>query len=473
MFRVAYTGMKRKFGLKARALRAFGATFFLAAFLFLSGALLQPSPSYAYVQNGAIVADIGLMQRYITQIIATLENFAIQSGLYTSIIAGWQSFSTAMEIQMTGLREVNIDIAKIEIAEIQTLAKTEEILANAEIDALTSNRRMKTRLDQALHGQLSVPSEQFLCNSIVARGSLPILREYASSISTPLLQGYNNRGRGKGVDGSGVQYSKDRDDARCGRYGSENNNPATGSILDAAPDCQADDIGAGLGYGDKAIDAASLGFDRAYTTPARRQVTDRSGNTVWEYYADPEDNDSQRQWLAVREYCFNAGGPRPTPPWGEDIPTPKGYESRSTFETCASRESKFAKQCLYRLAKISRPNCDDPNMTEVCNAAVKSCDAARATKLYLPPEFNNCSEGLSLYQAEYIANNLCGTPRYVQALVNGGATHAEVQRYLLECTKAKDSWQKQIDQEEYAFNRAMYGYILHSECYAGANRANQ
>jgi hypothetical protein len=470
MLSVEQESTGRRFRQKARTFRAFGAVVCLSASLFLAGAMLQPTPSYAYVRNGSIVFDSDLIQQFYKQMTQTLAGFATQNGLYASIVAGWQSFSTALAAQMTALREMNAGVAQVHVAEYRMLMETEEKLANAEIDALTSNTRMGARMEAAMRSQIASPAEQYLCNSIVARGVLPIMIEYARSVSTPLLQGYNNRARGRGTDGTGIQYAKDRDDARCGRYGSEGNNPATGSVIDAAPDCQAVDVAASMGYGDKAIDASSLGFDKSYITPARRQVTDRAGNPVWEYYADPESNDAHRQWLAVREYCMNAGGPRPTPPWGEYIPTPKGYQMQSSFESCAARETKFARQCLYRLAKISRPNCDDPEMTPFCNAAVKACDAARAAKLYMPAEFNNCSEGLSLYQAEYIANELCGTPRYVQAMVEGGATHDQVQRYLLECTKAKDSWKKQIEKEEYAFARAMYGYILHDECHAGGAR---
>lgn len=418
---------------------------------------LQAAPAHAYVRNGSIVYDPQLYSSTVAEWASEAANWAEQNSSWVAMRDLWTSGMDALESGMDVLEDTTSDSEQAILSAMEMWAASSIAGKQAYIDAHAKDTLLTERLDMLMEQQIPPASEQFLCNSILARQIVPIMGEYARKVSRNLLVGLQSRGRGPTDDANSYLYARDSWDVKCGRYGSGGNNPPTGEAEDGVPaECAGERFLPNFGMAGADIDFSFLGRDRAYNTPRQQTVTMADGSQALEYVPNPE-NYGELQWIAVRNFCYTAAGPRPSPVWGENMQTPAEIGKRQTFETGVARENVFAEKCLMRLTKLSRPNCDDDVDQVYCEAGATACDAARQAGIDLPQEFGNCSEGLSAYQAEYISNSLCGTGRSLQAQGHAGNNHAAMVKSQIVCNTLKSVWEKALQKEDEELLQAFNG----------------
>jgi len=180
------------------------------------------------------------------------------------------------------------------------------------------------------------------------------------------------------------------------------------------------------------------------------------------------DIEEKKAWISAVLYCYKTAGFRPSPPVGDEIGRPEDIIKRAKWNECAAKQSAFIKLCADRVGKLSRPDCADPAFKNICEASKKACQAAVAEKISLPPSFRKCEPGASLYQAEYVCNNMCGSHRQVQSNKNAGASDPEAMADLALCGLLRNSWKRQIQAEDDAFAQAVSAMDGLAQCWLGA-----
>lgn len=338
-------------------------------------------------------------------------------------------------------------------------------------DAEAKNTLLKAKLNNVVDHADMAPSEQFLCNLILVRQVVPVMTEFARIVSRVVTRGIDERYRCSTCDGNGPQYAGDL--TRIKRGETVENGLKSGSILDGvAEENRSTETLPGLGPEGTDISADSLSRDMVYSMPpiklVEKQVNGQS-QMVKEFVPE-KGNAAQQMWILARQYCYNVAGPRPTPPHGEAMDTADGKARRQRFDACVAQQDGFVKACGDRLAKLTRPDCANDDFKPFCDAAVQACDAAAEAHITLPPEYNDCGQGLSLYQAEYLSNILCGSTRSVQADGHNGATEPERVTSLVLCQLMSQAWERQIQEEDKSWMQAVQGMQESKDCYKGSGR---
>ncbi len=450
-------GDKKAGGLRKGSLRFL---IVLTTLLFVFAAVWNPPCAYAVDDGDTTNSSI---ENAITKwgVLQEIAAFLEENEAWISMTNGLTNVMNLFKDKMRALRAARGQgvIKQLTAQRVQATMTTEAW--NAVIDQSASNADLEQKMKHAAEHVLPPASEQFLCNLILARQGVPVMTEFARIISKMVAKGIDTRYRSKGSDGNGPQYAMDAWQIKCGKYGEDR--PKTGNAIDGVPEeCRAETTAPTIGYADGDVSVATLSREKVYTVPPVKEeakVINGTVETVADFVLDKESGsyEAHRQWLMARQYCYNLAGPRLTPPRDEDLDRPAGKAKFVQFTSCLSRQSAFVKLCADRLGKLTRPDCSNDDFKEFCDASIQACDAAREAQIVLPPEFNNCKDGLSLYQAEYLSSALCGSTRRIQADTNGGVQDHKKVSTLLMCQIMRESLAKQQQEEDRTFIKALQG----------------
>ncbi|MFA6279417.1 MAG: hypothetical protein WC612_01310 [Bdellovibrionales bacterium] len=446
-------------GKKAGSLRKVGGHLFivLMTLFFLSGVFWTPQSAFALTDGQEVESFV---ENAFTKLSTYQEisNWLEENKAWISITNGVTKMMNLFRDLMRNFR-VEHGQATIKLLTAQQLqARTTIEATQAMLDAGVRNQVEGQEIKHLAEHVMPPAAEQFLCNLILARQAVPVMTEFARIISKTVAKGIDVRYRSKGSDGNGPQYAMDAWNIKCGKYGE--NRPKTGNAIDGVPEaCRAPVTAPTIGYADGDVSIDTLSREKVYTVPPIKDVDlmiNGKLETVKDFFPE-EGNEAHKQWLMARQYCYNLAGPRLTPPRDEDLDRPAGKAKFVQFLSCLSRQSAFVKTCADRLGKLTRPDCSNDDFKEFCDASVQACDAAREAQIVLPPDFNNCKDGLSLYQAEYLSSVLCGSTRRIQADTHGGVQDPKKVSTLLMCQIMRESLKKQWQNEDKVFTRAQQG----------------
>ncbi len=434
--------------------------FFVLTVIFFVFSIMWPLQSYA-IKNGDTPVSAQENAYTTASVLQEFADFSTENGSWASIKAGFTTVMTTFQTLMKKFWDFHgqSTVGKLTAQRLQATITTEAW--QAALDASTENAVLEEKMKHLADHIMPPASEQFLCNLILARQGVPVMTEFARIISKVVAKGIDARSRSRGSDGNGPQYAMDAWNIKCGKYGADR--PKTGNAIDGVPKaCRAEETAPAIGYAGGDVSMDTLSREKVYTVPPVKEETmmiNGKMETVADFFPDKnsKDYEAHRQWLMARQYCYNLAGPRLTPPRDEDLDTPAGKANFTLFTSCLSRQSAFVKACTDRLGKLTRPDCSTDDFKEFCDASIQACDAARESQIVLPPEFNNCQSGLSLYQAEYLSNALCGSTRRLQADTHGGEQDHKKVSTLLMCQIMREVSEKRQQEEDKAFVRAVQG----------------
>lgn len=436
------------------------------AALFFIFILVLPLQSAHAIKNGDTPISQTENSLTMAKVIEEVTAFFQEDGALASINTGFTTFMNTFQSSMKKLWDDHgkSTVAQTTAQRMQATMTTEA--AQAVIDAGTNNMVLEVKAKHLAAHIMPPASEQFLCNLILARQAVPVMTEFARIISKTVAIGMDARYRSRGSDGNGPQYAMDAWQIKCGQYG--DNRPKTGNSIDGVPvECRAETTAPTIGYADGHMSMDTLSRNKVYTVPPVKEVQKNINGkieTVADFFPE-KGNEAHRQWLVARDYCYNIAGPRPSPPRDEDLDKPAGKAQFMQFTKCLSRQSAFVKLCADRLGKLTRPDCSNNDFKEFCEASVQACDAAREAQIVLPPEYNNCNDGLSFYQAEYLSSALCGSTRRIQAESHGGTQNHKKISTLVMCQVMRESLEKRQQDEDKVLRRAWQGMQSMKDCW--------
>lgn len=401
--------------------------------------------------------------------------------IFTSLWEGMKSAWAAVKknsvlIQLIddGIR--TITLWKEKLAEVLDLEKVMEslkmlgdnILARLEIKRMEARNAAYAhasatgvQFERALKQADPLASDQFLCNMLVARQAVPAGQEFADMVTLIIARGLDEGllAQGNGPLAAAYDYKQNCEDR-------------TGNPIDGASEkCAAPSAHPGTGTADFHMSYDTLSRDRVYTLPPAKLV-DYTANgvtrKVLQFVPDPQD-ESQRRWLMAAQYCKTLAGPDPSGPQGQDVKKPKGLSENRQMHECRAKRMELMTKCAARLAKLTRPDCSNKDYDGFCQLAVDACAAAKDAQLNLGSAYQNCQNGLSLYQLENVSVRLCGSTRRLQSARLQGVSEPETVAVLAECKRLKQSWEEQLDIEEQSLRKASEGIINNKACFAGIN----
>jgi len=446
----------------------------IVVILLLSGAMMvaMPQPAHAVDDgcgNGSSEVGFSLWNT-----ILSAAKWVKEHAGYLSFLNGILDIIEFFTDKFGLLREGHGNGDGVQVAAIGGEQMIEEHLTQASVDSEYANVPLDAKVRHFMDRSGASAAEQFLCNLILARQVLPVMTEFARIVSYNVSTGILRRYRAKTSDGNGPQFIGDAGQIRRGAYGQ--NRAKTGDPIDGAGEDEVDDPSLRTtGFASADTSVTTLSFERVLSIPPVKDVTrtvDGVAQTVKDFVPDPENRnyDAQRLWLVARDFCYNMAGPRPSPPRDEEMDTPEGKTKFARFITCQARHSQAVKRCADRLGKITRPDCSNEDFKAFCDASIEACDAARTAGLQLSPAYNDCSNGLSLYQAEYLSVQLCGSNRRLQADINAGTRGEAGVGTLLLCRIMQANWEKQIRDEEQALIRSVTALAEGGACWNDTGR---
>lgn len=446
---------------------------FLLMFL---GVLAAPTPVYADNMDGDVP--------WITQIINNVKQQLEEISWIKDIFGVISDINDLLNKFLNKINDSWNNVGKVLSAGQQAQVETKTRLAQAEITTQTENKMTKTDANLAANGAKASKStapaggsllgggpngtippvdNQILCNTIIARQLEMIMTSFADMVSGMVAEGIDLQDRGPGGDGTGPSHVANEKKTVCGQMG--DGGPATRHSIDNDdPSCTGQQMGGG---------APSL--QDAHITPPDRSTPLRvppmqqyTVNGVTALVPVPDDDIAEMRFLAARNYCAEVAGPRVSPPYANKMSTPEGMAVMAQFDHCESLRSVFVKQCTDRIGMLSRPDCSNPDFSDICKTAVAACSAAQASGVELPPSFNNCNDGLSLYEAEYISHAICLSGDRAAGVTGAGDRYSTATKQNDICAQMTAAWKKQLALEDANFNRAMADLNKLPNCWAKA-----
>ena len=413
---------------------------------------MDPTLAMAEANHGALL-DAGTAAK-VTEFIAWAD----------SILETVAVFMQKMQM----MYDIHGDVVSSRVLGDAVLSKTTIAIADAEILAYSQHPIAKEGARRAMETGVSAGgADQFLCNVIKTRQALPAMEEFSRMVARIITEGIAHTYLRQ--DGNGPTITIHDALLKCGRV--ENFEKKTGNPIDAPPECQAIANLSGMGMDDFSIDARSLSRDNVYTLPPLRPTSQTvNGTTVQVPMFVPEAEDvkikeAMDRWMAASQYCYTVAAFRPAPPYGVEQQTPTGMAKLKKYNECRAKQELFSYQCAYRLGKLTRPDCSDPDMVGFCLTGQEACLAARDAELNLGSDYKDCQNGLSLDQLEYVSMMLCGATRSVQSDILNNQSEGEKFKTLSRCAKAKTKWQEKLDMEEAAFQRSLHAADELIDCY--------
>lgn len=281
---------------------------------------------------------------------------------------------------------------------------------------------------------------------------------YESNLAGRLLRGYEMQERELG-DGTGPAYSGNvayfRKTAGAVNKADKPKDPKASRFADKEADL---DISA-------EILRASIHKEPLEEPPMESKQT--APNVTVEVPKFDDGIEGQRMFRYARDYCYNLAGPTPTPPQGPAAESDAGRTKWAVYTQCKAIKSQFVKQCMDRIAYLSRPNAK--RVPEVAAELVKQCKA-RMDQANLKPflkVFANCEKPFSPFQADYLAVTACVNPKYYQVLAASGRTPAQMMIDSDQCRDRIMDWELRLAQEDAKLNEAAQGILAVKDCWAG------
>lgn len=345
---------------------------------------------------------------------------------------------------------------------------------NAQIQAYTENDVAAMEGEAAMKSGINANgADQFLCNVIKVRQGVPVMDDFANMVSRIIAMAIDST---YVTGGTGVKLAVTDRLMRCGM--AEGFDLKTSNPLDAEqPEaCRAPVTLTGMGTSELDVNAAYLSRGEVYTLPPVKTISYEQNGVAQEVHVfNPEDEDpavaeSMKRWMQAAQYCHQVAGYRPPPPLGKGQLSPKGRAKMAKIAECRARQDLFAMRCSYRLARLTRPNCGDPDMKAFCATAIEACAAAKTMNLVLDPSYNSCTNGLSADQLEFVSIQLCDSTHRIESDALSGESEGQKLLNIARCSKLKSDWKIKLDREDANFRRAVEGLQDIRDCFIEADK---
>ena len=431
----------------------------------LSLSVLLTGPAQARpLRDGDIVMNVKAIGEEIANSAKSVAEMVKENAAYKFVTSAWTSLSSLHTSLMdaTGIRQTTNDKARLAAQSAAIEAEKREEIYKA--DAKTKNVLLQEQMRGTVNPIPTLPSDQFLCNVLLARQAPLELVKFARMFSSVIQRGVDATYRGPWSNGNGPEYYAD-----FAKSHEEMANVIDGYDPATASPSNLPDVSSSTDL-DSSVDAISR--DRTYIVPPVKLVdTTMNGQTVKVMTFVPDktserDWGAQDRWVKATRLCYNLAGPRPSPPPINTRDSEASRRKRAQYDTCRARQNTFIKQCADRIGAMTRPNCDIDEMKPFCEVAQDACEAAADAKIQLEPSFNDCRNGLSLYEFEKISNLMCGSTRRFQSEGFAGAPQDEQIRVLAVCGHLMSKWEERIQMEDEAFDLAVRGMRDIQDCYS-------
>ncbi|MDD2325029.1 MAG: hypothetical protein PHW63_03325 [Alphaproteobacteria bacterium] len=442
------------------------AAFLCLLFFVFSLSVLSSAPASASpLRDGDIVMNVKAIGEELTNWATTLAKMVQETAAYKFVTATWTTMTTFLNTAMDKLGIQRTTDDKAMLAAKQIAFEGDKRFTTYVADAKTKNILTKEQMRRAADPAPGLPSDQFLCNVLMARKAPLELVKFARMFSAVIQRGVDAAYRGPWSNGDGPEYYDDFE-----RSHAEMANMVDGYNLNTEEATNLPDVSSSTDM-DSSVDAISR--DRTYIVPPAKLVDRTMNGQAVKVMTFEPDKTSERDWAAQDRWvkatrlCYTLAGPRPSPPPINARDSEASRRKRAKYDSCRARQNAFIKQCSDRVAVLTRPNCDLDEMKPFCEVALDACEAANDAQIELEPSYNDCRNGLSLYEFEKISNMMCGSTRRFQSEGFAAASHDEQIRVLGVCGHLMSKWQERIDMEDEAFDLAVRGMRDIRECYNG------
>lgn len=423
------------------------------------------------------VTDVGAIAMEEENVASETVNFLEKAAKYTKMIDDWTGIADTFKDVFPKWQKMKEEDAAVNIAGRQAVARAWGEVTQRRIDASVQDVQLRAAMDIAANNPQPQDSEQFVCNKIKVCQGPVFMADFARGISRVVGDGISQRYRDAMDDGNGPQYIRDQ---IIYLFGGGPEGTKYANYLDGCPDgggkCYDSPSATMGGFASADTSRVILNWESELQVPPMKKTEEKvNGKTIEVIEPDikagsQEERDiaQKKAWFAAVRYCYKIAGPRPTPPTKEAMDTPEGRVRRAQWEYCAAQQDHFVRMCTDRVGKLSRPDCKGSDYKDLCEASKKVCEAARDARIPLPPSLKECDGGISLYQAEYLCNRLCGSSRQYQAGATAGAADKEQMRNLALCSVVGNTWKRQLLREDEALDEAMTAMSVLDRCWNGA-----
>jgi len=415
------------------------------------------------LEEGEIVMDIKAIQIEISNGLTSVAKAVEENALYVEIASMWTTLKGTFSGLMDATKLLDTTNSKALLSGKQASSEVEKRTAQFIADSKAKDVLIGEQMRNKVETMPPLPSEQWLCNVLLARQAPMAMVRFARMVSSIVGRGVDAVYRGPWSNGAGPEYYADFEEShKSMRNVIDGYDPDTAAPVNTVNESDADM--------DSSIDALSR--DKTYIMPPVKLV-DRTVNgqsikvMTFEVDADRiDDAAAQENWIKATRYCYTLAGPRPSPPPINTKDTEASRRKRAMYDSCRGRQAAFIKMCRDRIGSMTRPNCDLDEMKGFCDMAQDSCEAAAEAHIQLDPSFNNCRNGLSLYEFEKISNLMCGSGRRFQADGHTSVPQDQQIQVLSVCGHLASKWEEKIQNQDEAFMSAIEGMHSIQSCYA-------
>ncbi|MDD2325027.1 MAG: hypothetical protein PHW63_03315 [Alphaproteobacteria bacterium] len=357
----------------------------------------------------------------------------------------------------------------------QVEAKGIEKLTTYMMDVNTKNKLLETQMRIA--SDLAPPKHEHLCRAILVNGGASTSEYFDKELSRMLAEAVSNKDRCATCNGMGGDY--------YATYAERVKDQKTGSPLDS-PASEVDSTTV-LSGGATRHDSSISGIHIAtYEVPIfiRKTYTDPlSGASVSVVGPDMKNlSAEQKEFVSKWDYIFNVVGPRPTPVSGNALKSETGRRQRAMFNHCLANQNALVKQMTDWLAYLTRPNYKDSNWDEYRKAQYKVCQSAKGSVFMgIDSEgeihYGNCDgslsefRGLSTYELELLAIEMCKSNHYSVAMVADGSGTASPLETSDLCSTAWEAFQGEVMRREMNYLAASQSMKSLDTCWAAVSNA--
>lgn len=443
--------------------------------LFLSLMVASPTPAQAChwyeVCEGDVTSDMfNTAIQKISNTITDVGNWAKKTAL-GQIVNLFSSLADKASDLMNMFDDWKREGASAEIAADIGYAEIGIRQTDAQIQANTHDHAgvlaAKTAMESGVSGG---GTDQFLCNVIKTRQAIPVMYDFVRMVERIIAQGIDATYM---LGKSGPKFFYDDVMGRCGQVDGIKRGPPEQNLPEA---CRAAISLPGTSMADFDSTATSLSRTQVYTLPPLKKIEREVGGVKKEFYIfNPESGsdqitDSMKRWMVAAEYCYLVAGFRPAPPPIAEQMTSAGLHKTDLITQCRAQQEMFTSECAHRLATLTRPNCEDPDMAAFCVPAQEACLAGRTAGLQLGPEYVSCINGLNLYQLENVSTQLCGATQRILSDKLGGAADSAILQTIAQCSAHRSKWKQKIDTEDESYHKALEALGNVQKCFEKANQ---
>lgn len=389
---------------------------------------------------------------------------------YSSIIDGWLKLDKLYNKFADLMKAAGASRSAIESAADQAVIKTIVKTGQGIADGAAKDTQLKVQAEVAVQTAFTDAEIRYICDKVETCKMPMHMETYSRLVSRMVSDGIHMRYRGETDDGDGPQYVKTTKEIRCGEKSGTENIKFGSNVGGDSSSCRGKKLTEYFTMQDADLTVSSVGRDKVLEVPSFKKgtYTDSSGTQNVNVPEPKAGKSKQSMWMAALNYCYQLAGPRPTPPYGDAAETPEGKVKRAQWNHCAAQQEAFIKQCADRIGRLSRPDCSNDDMKDLCTAIEKGCKAANEANVVSKEFLDGCSNGLSLYQTEHLCNAMCGSKKQNEVAAQAGAPHYKLLADLALCSIVRNSWERKMEEQDKAFLKAVDGMESLDECWAAA-----